>query len=118
MLLKAAIMLRVVSERALQPTPRSKSNFAPELVILRVVMILKSVSCSGLVFGSRLVQNNCICTLFKDGGERSFTIKTLFGLDSKNAHLRLQDQMIHGVMLWHAYLDRMACNAITIACSQ
>ena len=78
MLLKAAIMLRAVSERALQPTPRSKSNFAPELVILRAAMMLKSAPCSGLVFGSRLVQNNCICTLFKDGGERSFTIKTVF----------------------------------------
>jgi len=86
MLTKAAlaimIMLRVVSQRGLQRTPRSKGNFAPGLVttsiILRDVMVLKSAPCRCLVFGSRLVQNSCICTFFEDGGKMNFTIKTAF----------------------------------------
>jgi len=41
-------------------------------------MMLKSAPWPWLVFGSRLVQNICICTFFKDGGEMHFTIKTAF----------------------------------------
>jgi len=41
-------------------------------------VILKSVSCPCFVYGSRLVQNRCICTFFKDGGEMNFTFKTAF----------------------------------------
>ena len=80
MLSKSAIMPRVVSERGLQLKPRSKSDFAPVLVIFRGVMMLKSAPCPCLVNGSRLVQNSCMCTFFKDGGEmtRNFTIKTAF----------------------------------------
>jgi len=78
MLSKAVIMPRVVSERGLQRTPRSESDFAPGLVNLRAVMMLKSAPWPWLVFGSRLVQNICICTFFKDDGEINFTIKTAF----------------------------------------
>jgi len=78
MLSKTAIMPLVVSERGLQRTPRSKSDFALELVNVRAVMMLKSAPCPRLVFGSRLVQNVCICTFFKDGGEMNFTINTAF----------------------------------------
>jgi len=78
MLSKAAIMPRVVSERGLQRTQRSKSDFAPGLVILKAVIMLESAPCHCLVFGSRLVQNIFICTFFKDGGEMNFTIKTAF----------------------------------------
>jgi len=80
MLLTAAIMLRVVSERGLQRTSRSKIDFAPGLLILRAVMMLKWVPCPCLVFGSRLVQNSCICTFkfLKNGGEMNFSIKTAF----------------------------------------
>jgi len=56
MLSKAAIMQRIVSERGLQRTPRSKSDVAPGLVNVRAVMMLKSAHCPSLVFGSRLVQ--------------------------------------------------------------
>ena len=63
MLSKTVIMLRVVSERGLQQTPRSKSDFAPGLVILRAIMMLKLAPCPCLVFSSRLVQNSCICTI-------------------------------------------------------
>jgi len=76
MLSKDAIMPRVVSERGLQRTPRSKSDFALGFVILRAVIMVKLASCPYLVFGSSLVQNSCICTFFKDGGEMNFTIKT------------------------------------------
>jgi len=75
---KAAIMLRVVSERGLLRTPRSKSNFAPGLVYLKAAKMSKSASCTCLVFGSRQVQNNCMCTSFNDGCEMNFTIKTAF----------------------------------------
>jgi len=75
---KAAIMQRVESERGLQRTPRSKSDIAPGLVILRAVMMLKSATYPFFFFGSRLVQNSCICTFLKDGGEMNFTIKTIF----------------------------------------
>jgi len=78
MLSKAAIMPRVVSEGGLQRTPRSKSDFAPGLVNLRAVMMLKLASWPGLVFGLRLVQYICICTFFKDVCEMNFTIKTAF----------------------------------------
>jgi len=78
MLSKAAIMPRVVSERDLQRTPRSKSDFAPRLVILGAVMMLKSAPCPCLVLVSRLLQKICICTFFKDGCEKNFTIKTAF----------------------------------------
>ena len=78
MLSKAAIVSLVVSERGLQRTPRSNSDFAPGLVNLIAVMMLKSAPCPCFVFGSRLVQNICICTFFKDGGEMNFTIKTAF----------------------------------------
>ena len=78
MLSKAAIMLSVVSERGLQRTPRSKSDFAPGLVILRAVKMLKSAPCPCLVFGSRLVQNSWICTFSKDDGKMNFAIKTSF----------------------------------------
>jgi len=71
---KAAIILRVVSERALQRKPMSKSVLAPSLVILRAAMMLKSAPYPCLVLGARLVQKSCICTVFKDGGE----IKTAF----------------------------------------
>ena len=71
-------MPRFVSERGLQQTPRSKSDFEPELVNVKAVMVLKSAPCPRLVFGSRLVQNVCICTFFKDGGEMNFTINTAF----------------------------------------
>jgi len=74
MLSKAAIMLRVVSERGLLRTPRSKSNFAPDLVYLKTAKMSKSASCTCLVFGSRQVQNKS----FNDGCEMNFTIKTAF----------------------------------------
>jgi len=78
MLSKAAIMLRVVSERGLQRTPRSKSDLAPGLVVLKAVMMLKLAPCPCLVLGSGLVQNSCVCTFFKDDGEINCTIKTAF----------------------------------------
>ena len=78
MLSNAAIILRVVSERGLQRTPRSKRDFALGFVILRAVRMLKSAPCPFLVFGSRLVQNSYICTFRKDGGEMNFTINTAF----------------------------------------
>ena len=78
MLSKAAMIPRVVSERGLLRTPKSKSDFAPGLVNVTAVMMLKSAPYTCLVFGSRLVQKICICTFFKDGGEMNFTIKTAF----------------------------------------
>jgi len=78
MLSKAAIMLRVVSGRGLQRTPRSKSDVAPGLVILRAVVMLMSAPYPCLVCGPRLVQGSCICTFFMDGGEKNVTIKTAF----------------------------------------
>jgi len=56
----------------------TRGDFVPGLVILIAVMMLKSVPCHCLVFGSRLVQNICICTFFKDDGEINITIKKAF----------------------------------------
>ena len=69
-------LCHVVFERGLQRMPRSKSDFAPGLVNVRAVMMLKSAPRPCLVFGSRLVQKIYICTFFKDDGD--FTIKTAF----------------------------------------
>jgi len=78
MLSKVVIILRVVSERGLQRTPRSKNDFAPGLVNLRAIMMLKLAPCPCLVFSSRLAQNSCIYKFFMDGNEINFTIKTAF----------------------------------------
>jgi len=77
MLLKAAIMSRVESERGLFRTPTSKRDFAlaPGAVVLRAVRILKSCPC--VVFDSKLVQNSWMCTPFNGGGRMNFTIKIL-----------------------------------------
>jgi len=64
--------------QVVQRTPRSKIDFALGLVNVRAVMMLKSAPCPCLVLVSRLVQNICICTFFKDGGEMNFTIMTAF----------------------------------------
>ena len=76
-------MLRVVSERGFLRFRKSKSDFAPGVVVLRAVRMLMSATCPVLVFGSKpkgpkLVQNSCMCTSFDDGGEINFTIKTAF----------------------------------------
>ena len=69
MLSKAEIMLRVMSERGFLRTSRSKSEFAPGLVVLRAVRMLQSAPCPSLIFGSRLVQNSCMSTFSNDSGE-------------------------------------------------
>ena len=93
MLLKATIMLRVVSERGFLRTPRSTSDFAVA-VVLRAVRMHELASWLFFVFGFKLVQNSCICTSFNDDkkifNNQDMSSWDFTSLDSNHAHLILR----------------------------